>query len=84
MKCAGATGNELTFLSVKDMKSRINNFGFVEISDVLRFLDLICDPLPGYIDYFYIRKKSAYVYPVMTTEAIILFRCVNLHLNLTV
>lgn len=44
-------------LSVKEIRERIDRYGFTEISDIIIFLDVICHGLPDLPDYIYIRRK---------------------------
>lgn len=44
-------------LNKKEIAERIRPYGFVEISDILDFIRLICHERPDKSDYFYIRSK---------------------------
>ena len=39
------------------LKCRVRRYGFIEISDILRFLDSVCKPVPDDSDLLYIRSK---------------------------
>ena len=39
------------------IESRIRKFGFVEVTDILRFLEYMCDKELDVADYAYIRSK---------------------------
>lgn len=44
-------------LTEAQISERIGDYGFVEISDILRFLSLVCDVRLDECDYIYIRSK---------------------------
>lgn len=44
-------------MSKEQIKFRIQKFGFVEVADILRFLELMCDTELDVADYTYIRSK---------------------------
>jgi hypothetical protein len=48
---------EADFLSKKQLRERIAKYGFIEISDVLHFIDLVCSSPPDLSDYSFIRNK---------------------------
>ncbi|WP_323169260.1 hypothetical protein [Pantoea agglomerans] len=43
--------------SKKLLKNKVRQYGFVEMSQVMKFLDVICDPVPDNSDLLYIRSK---------------------------
>ena len=44
-------------LSKKQLRERIEGFGFVEVADVLRFIEFVCSSPPEKSDYIFIRHK---------------------------
>jgi hypothetical protein len=48
---------ERFYLQKEQIRERVNSYGFIEIVDVLRFIDLICSSPPGRNDYIFIRGK---------------------------
>lgn len=58
MSCLRSRQNTgIDFLSKKQLKERVSLYGFVEIADVLRFIDFICSSPPDRSDYVFIRSK---------------------------
>lgn len=45
------------YLNKREIADRIRLYDFVEISDILDFIRLICHSRPDRSDYFYIRSK---------------------------
>lgn len=48
---------EKCILSKKQLRERIEIFGFVEVADVLRFIEFVCSSPPEKSDYIFIRHK---------------------------
>ncbi|MBS1205271.1 MAG: hypothetical protein H6R25_2170 [Proteobacteria bacterium] len=48
---------ECFYLSKEQLRERVSHYGFIEIVDILRFIDSICSSPPGRGDYFFIRDK---------------------------
>lgn len=44
-------------MSKKQLRERVQSYGFIEIADILRFIDFVCIPLPDKGDYIFIRNK---------------------------
>ena len=47
------------WLTSEQINEKINGYGFIEISDIGRFLALFCGTTPCWCDYIYIRAKLA-------------------------
>lgn len=47
----------ICFMNKVQIKNRIRKFGFIEVADILRFLELMCDKELDVADYAYIRSK---------------------------
>lgn len=45
------------FLSKSQLKERFVHYGFIEIADVLRFIEFACSSPPERSDYMFIRDK---------------------------
>lgn len=45
------------YLQKEQIRERVGGYGFIEIADVLRFIDLICSSPPDRSDYVFIRGK---------------------------
>lgn len=44
-------------LSKKELKERVGYYGFIEMADILRFIDFICSSPPERNDYLFTRGK---------------------------
>lgn len=44
-------------MSKNQLRERIGHYGFVEVADILRFIDFICSSPPDRSDYAFIRSK---------------------------
>ncbi|ELC6383286.1 hypothetical protein Q8V88_003984 [Enterobacter hormaechei] len=44
-------------MSKKQLREKIEGFGFVEVADVLRFIEFVCSSPPEKSDYIFIRHK---------------------------
>ncbi|HFQ9141769.1 TPA: hypothetical protein ACHTOV_004255 [Enterobacter cancerogenus] len=45
------------YLPREQLRERVGRYGFIEIADILRFIDFICSSPPERNDYIFIRGK---------------------------
>lgn len=48
---------QIVNVSKKSLILRLSKYGFVEISNLMNFVTLLCDEVPGYAEYLYINAK---------------------------